>query len=176
MSQKKQSILAIFALVLLVCFDQASKLCAVFQLSPEHGGADLILWQGVFRLHYLENRGAAFGMMQGRKLFLVITTLLIVTLLCLLYVRLPKEPRFLALHWLIVFLLAGALGNFIDRMRLGYVIDFFYFELIDFPVFNVADLYVTCSVLVFVFLFLFYYKEEDLNRIWPGKEKQRKQG
>lgn len=172
MSQKKQSILAVLSLLLLVMLDQASKLLAVYKLSPEQGGTDQILWQGVFRLHYLENRGAAFGMMQGRKLLLAATALIVAALLCLLYVRLPKEPRFSALRWLIVFLLAGALGNFIDRMRLGYVIDFFYFELINFPVFNVADIYVTCSVLVFLALFLFYYKEEDLNRIWPRKVKR----
>ena len=56
-------------------------------------------------------------------------------------------------------------------MCLGYVIDFFYFEFIDFPIFNVADIYVTCSVVLLIILFLFYYKEEDLNRIWPGKRK-----
>ena len=61
--------------------------------------------------------------------------------------------------------MAGAYGNFIDRLRLGYVIDFFYFKLIDFPVFNVADIYVTVSTIVFCLLLFFYYKEEDLERI-----------
>ena len=61
--------------------------------------------------------------------------------------------------------MAGAYGNFIDRLRLGYVIDFFYFNLIDFPVFNVADIYVTVSTIVFCLLLFFYYKEEDLERI-----------
>ena len=59
----------------------------------------------------------------------------------------------------------GAIGNSIDRMRLGYVIDFFYFKLIDFPVFNVADIFVTVSVVLLIFFILFFYKEEDLDKI-----------
>lgn len=60
-----------------------------------------------------------------------------------------------------VLLCAGAAGNMIDRLRLNYVIDFFYFNLIDFPIFNVADCYVVCACIAFVLLILFYYKEED---------------
>ena len=56
------------------------------------------------------------------------------------------------------------------------MVDFFYFEWIDFPVFNVADIYVTCAVFVFVILFLFYYKERDLERIWPGRRKKEEHG
>lgn len=59
------------------------------------------------------------------------------------------------------FLTSGALGNLIDRIRLKYVIDFIYFSLIDFPVFNVADIYVTVSMIVLLLLVLFYYKDED---------------
>ena len=61
---------------------------------------------------------------------------------------------------------AGALGNFIDRVFRNYVVDFFYFKLIDFPVFNVADIYVTVGTFILAFLLLFYYKEEDLDRIF----------
>ena len=64
---------------------------------------------------------------------------------------------------LCVTITAGALGNFIDRLYLEYVIDFLYFKLINFPIFNVADCYITVSCFVFLFLMFFYYKEEDLN-------------
>ena len=60
---------------------------------------------------------------------------------------------------------SGALGNFIDRIAHRYVVDFFYFELIDFPVFNVADIYVTVSAVLLILLILFYYKEDELSQI-----------
>ncbi len=173
MNQKvKNTVTLLICVILLTALDQATKYLAVLHLSPEKGGSDLILWKGVFRLQYLENRGAAFGIFQGQKAILAITTVIVFLFLCWLFFHLPLEQRFSPLRWLIIFLLAGAVGNFIDRMRLGYVVDFFYFELIHFPIFNVADIYVTCSVILLVLLFLFYYKEEDFNRIWPGKRKE----
>ena len=62
--------------------------------------------------------------------------------------------------------MAGAFGNMIDRAFRGYVVDFFYFKLIDFPVFNVADIYVTVAAFAMIILGLFYYKEEDYNKIF----------
>lgn len=159
------SIFAFFGTALLILLDQGTKFLATRHLSESHGGGDLILWDGVFRLHYLENRGAAFGILQGQKVFLSIITCVAVVLLCWVFVCLPLERRYHALRCLITFLLAGALGNFIDRMRQGYVVDFFYFELIDFPVFNVADIYVTCSAIALLVLFFFYYREEDIERL-----------
>ena len=79
--------------------------------------------------------------------------------------RIPAEKRFYPLHAICITLFAGAVGNFIDRVVHNYVIDFFYFSLIDFPIFNVADIYVTCAVVLFVILFLFYYKEAELDRL-----------
>lgn len=172
----KKSILAILSVLALIALDQFTKLLAVRSLSPAHGGSDRVLWEGVFRLHYLENRGAAFGILQGQKVFFVIITIVICLFICWAYLHLLPERRFLPLRILCVFVLAGAFGNFIDRVRLNYVVDFFYFEWIDFPVFNVADIYVTCAVFVFVILFLFYYKERDLERIWLGRRKKEEHG
>ena len=62
--------------------------------------------------------------------------------------------------------MAGAFGNCIDRIRLNYVVDFFYFKLIDFPIFNMADIYVTVSAVALILLVFIYYKEEDLERIF----------
>ena len=58
----------------------------------------------------------------------------------------------------------------IDRFFLGYVVDFFYFVLIDFPIFNVADIYVTCAAIVLLVLGIFYYKDEDFENIFPSKK------
>lgn len=172
----KKSIIAVLSVLVLIAFDQLTKFWAVRSLSPAQGGSDKVLWNGVFRLHYLENQGAAFGILQGQKVFFVIITIVVCLLISWAYLRLLPERRFLPLRVLCVFVLAGAFGNFIDRVRLNYVVDFFYFEWIDFPVFNVADIYVTCSVFLFVILFLFYYKEADLERIWPGRKKKEDHG
>ena len=69
------------------------------------------------------------------------------------------------LRIVLIFLIAGAIGNFIDRVLYQYVIDFIYVSLINFPVFNVADIYVTCSVVVLFLLILFVYSDEDLSVI-----------
>ena len=69
------------------------------------------------------------------------------------------------------------MGNLIDRLHQGYVVDFFYFELIHFPIFNVADIYVTCGTALLIVLFFFYYKEEDLEVLISfGKKKQQDHG
>lgn len=64
---------------------------------------------------------------------------------------------------------AGAVGNLIDRISLSYVRDFIYFSLIDFPVFNVADMYITCATFTLLLLSLLYYKEEDDFSFLLGK-------
>ena len=64
-----------------------------------------------------------------------------------------------------VLIYAGAIGNFIDRIRQSYVVDFFYFKVINFPIFNVADIYVTCSAIFLAVLLIFCYKEEDLYQL-----------
>ena len=84
------------------------------------------------------------------------------------------ELRFLPLQVCGVLVFAGAWGNCIDRLSHGYVIDFFYFILIDFPIFNVADIYVTVAAFVLVILLLFYYKEEDLDRILHHRKSGRR--
>ena len=88
-----------------------------------------------------------------------------VVLLSYVYGRIPTERKFFPLHGICIALFAGAIGNFIDRILHNYVIDFFYFSLINFPIFNVADIYVTCAMALFIILFLFYYKEADLDRL-----------
>ncbi len=167
--------------VLGIVLDQVTKYLAVTHLK----GADpTVLIDGVLQLEYLENRGAAFGLFQNMQWIFMIFSLMIAALVIFVYWRIPvgKRPAgersFLPLRICAVLLLAGAIGNCIDRIRLGYVVDFIYFKLIDFPIFNVADMFVTVSVAFLIILLLFYYKEEDLNLLFPGgsgKEKEQKQ-
>ena len=68
-----------------------------------------------------------------------------------------------------ILFVSGAVGNFIDRITKNYVVDFFYFKLINFPIFNVADIYVTVAAFAMIILGLFYYKEEDYNKIYAKR-------
>ena len=163
--QRKRTTYYLAALIIALAgifLDQITKYLAVVQLKEKEA---YVLWDQVFQLEYLENRGAAFGMLQNQQIFFFFSVILISAVVVWFYLRVPMEKKFLPLRLCAVFIMAGAYGNFIDRLRLGYVIDFFYFKLIDFPVFNVADIYVTISTIVFCLLLFFYYKEEDLERI-----------
>lgn len=143
---------------LLVLLDQATKLAAVSALKD---GGPFVLIPGVFQLQYLENRGAAFGLLQNARIFFLAVTLIALAAVIYVLVRLPLKRKYIVLRFLMVLIAAGAVGNMIDRVFLGYVRDFLYFSLIDFPIFNVADIYVTCATILLILLLLFYYKEED---------------
>ena len=146
--------------MLLIAIDQTTKYFAVTNLMNQ---TPWVIWEGVFELHYLENRGAAFGMLQGQKLFFVLISVIILAVILYVLIKVPYQKMYTKLHITLVFIASGAIGNLIDRIRYDYVVDFLYFSLIDFPIFNVADIYVTLSSIIVVILLLFVYKETDLE-------------
>ena len=148
--------------ILLVVLDQITKYLAVIPLKDQ---PPYVILQNIFQLEYLENRGAAFGLFQDKRIFFYLSVILISVIVVWFYSRVPMDRKYMPLRICAVLLIAGAYGNFIDRIRLNYVIDFFYFKLIDFPIFNVADIYVTVSSFLIILLIFFYYKEDDLERI-----------
>lgn len=150
---------AALALVL-IGLDQWTKVLAVKHLM---GQEPMVIWDGVFELHYLENRGAAFGILQGQKAVFLICTAAVLAILAFYYNRMPVEKRYLPMRIVGILLGAGAVGNLIDRMMQSYVVDFLYFKLIDFPIFNVADCYVTVGAILLAILILFVYKDEELG-------------
>lgn len=156
--------LVIWAMIswLLVLLDQYTKYLAVLHLKGQN---PLVLWSGVFEFFYSENRGAAFGMLQGRQVFFFVIGILVLTAAAYSMWQLPswRDPHYCWLALCIILITAGAVGNMVDRIVQGYVVDFLYFRLIDFPIFNVADIYVTCATVLFVVTVLFYYKEEDFS-------------
>lgn len=157
--------------LVLLFLDQWTKQLALLHLK---GKQAFSIIDNVFCLQYLENRGAAFGIMQGKKIYFVILTLIFFAVIFWLYHKLPANKHYYPIYVIMSLFLAGAAGNFIDRITYEYVIDFFYFELINFPIFNVADIYVTCGTALFFIFFLFYYKEEDLDilssRVLPHRK------
>ena len=112
---------------------------------------------------YLENTGAAWGSFHGKvDILLILSALLIVGILFVI-ARIPANKRFRPFTLCLLFIVSGALGNLYDRLVYHHVKDFISFDIIHFPVFNVADIYVTCGTFLLAFLFLFYYKEEELD-------------
>lgn len=155
----------IFLILLLILFDQWTKILAAKYLRDINA---FVLIPGVLELRYLENTGAAFSMMANVSVFqsiMKVLTPLIVLCLFVFLAFIPAKKRFRYLTIDLIFIIAGALGNYVDRLIRQSVIDFIYFSLIDFPIFNVADIYVTCSVIFLFFLILFYLKDEDLEEL-----------
>ncbi len=149
-------------LIALVLFatDRITKVIASTYLLGNEGKT---LIKGVFELVYLENRGAAFGMLQNQRILFIVVGIVFMAVILTVLFFLPANKKYRAVRICLCLLCAGALGNLYDRITLNYVIDFFYFSYINFPVFNMADIYVTVSTAVLIILLLFFYREEDLD-------------
>lgn len=147
-------------LAVLLFADQFTKYLTVLKLK---GQAAYVLIDGVLELQYLENRGSAFGMLQGQKLLILVVDVLFMAILFFVLLKLPEDRKYIKLHVLLTMVMAGGVGNMVDRLRLDYVVDFISFVLINYPIFNVADIYIVVAVILLFILFVFVYKEEDLE-------------
>lgn len=156
----KMTIISIVLAAILIVFDQFTKWLAITRLKGQEA---FVLIEGVFELDYLENRGVAFGMFQNQRwpimIFGAIFLLAIVFIIC----KLPEGKKYNILQILLICIVAGGIGNMIDRFFLGYVVDFFSFVLINYPIFNVADCYVVCATIGLFIMFLFVFKDEELT-------------
>lgn len=159
-SKAKLLLLDIVILVCSIALDQFTKYLAVLKLKDK---ASIPIIKDVFELSYLENRGAAFGMLQDQKVFFVMVAIVIISVIAFILYKTPDHRKYIKLHMILVLIAGGAVGNMMDRIRYDYVVDLFYFVLINFPIFNVADVYVTLATAYLVILLLFVYKEEDLS-------------
>jgi signal peptidase II len=153
-------ILDLLAVILLLMVDQATKYWAVLQLK---GQAAIILWENVLELQYLENKGAAFGMLQNKKTLFIFMTVVMLIIVFYVLIKLPEQKKFWIWHVFLCCICAGGIGNMIDRVRLDYVIDFIYFKYINFPIFNFADICVTIGTVLLFIVILFGVKEEELQ-------------
>jgi signal peptidase II len=156
------NVVGLASLILLIVLDQWTKVLAVNKLMDKE---PFIIMNKVFQLRYLENRGAAFGILQNQKGFFLIAGIIILALIAYVYNKMPVDNKYILLRILAILMAAGAIGNMIDRIINNYVVDFLYFELINFPIFNVADCYVTIAATLLIISILFIYKEEDFKFI-----------
>ncbi len=156
----KALVILLVSSAVLVIADQLTKIMAVDRLKDKDA---FVIIEGVFEFYYLENTGTAWGLFDGARYVFLILTVIILLAIVFIVLKMPYTKKYMPLHILTVLISAGAVGNFIDRLLYGYVRDFIYFKLIDFPVFNMADIYVTVSMFALAFLILFKYDEEDFN-------------
>lgn len=155
----------IFLLILLVFVDQYTKYLAVINLKnqPAYSMID-----NVFEFNYLENVGAAFGMLPNQKFFFVFIAIVFLGVIAFVLLKAPSKKKFVILHVLLTMISAGAIGNMIDRLRLNYVVDFIYVPIVKlfgqpFPIFNFADILVTVPTAVLIVLIMFFYKDADFE-------------
>lgn len=145
--------LLLLTLISIVFLDQITKYAAVIHLK---GNSPQIIIKDFFQLHYVENYGAAFGILQNKKMFFVIiSVIVIIGILFLLYRGNYNLTKTMEIS--LVIFLGGVIGNLIDRIRLGYVIDFLSFRLgkgYDFPVFNIADISIVVSTILIMIMVL----------------------
>jgi signal peptidase II len=160
MKKKLSYLYGILLATLLVVIDQVTKYFARTCLTDDKT-FDVI--KKVLRFNYVKNTGAAWGMMSGKQTLFIILTAVMLIGIVFLYVKAPEDKKFTPLRITMAVLAGGAIGNFIDRVSKGYVDDFIDFHLINFPVFNFADICVCISMFVLVFLIIFKYKDDDFN-------------
>lgn len=141
---------------IIAILDQAAKLFAAGLLQSVK---TIPLIEDVFHLTYVENTGAGFGVFADYTWLLTAMTLIIIIFVVSYVV--VKKPKNRVLITALIFMMGGAVGNMIDRVRLGYVIDFFDFTLIDFPVFNVADCFITVGAVIFAVYVIFFSEKKE---------------
>ena len=137
----------IFAAILIIALDQISKFLTTYFFRL---GEVKNIIPNLLSFTYLKNEGAAFGILQGARVFFILITIAIFFFAIFYIVKMrPQSPLE---KWALCFIAGGAIGNFIDRAAFGYVRDFILLEFIEFPVFNIAD----CFVCIGAGLYILY--------------------
>lgn len=156
----KWMVIFLIITVLSVGLDQWTKYLAIHNLQGK-GAYSLI--KDVLELQFFSNTGIAWSMLEGQSIFILFIGIVFLAVILFFIVKLPEQQKFRLVYIFGGLLTGGAIGNMIDRFRLGYVVDFISFVLIDFPIFNVADMCIVVSVILLAIMFLFVFKEDDLS-------------
>ena len=151
----KKLIKYILFILAVVAADQVTKWLVVENIAL-YGHVDFI--PGLLSLTYAQNTGAAWSMLEGQRWLFVLVFVVLTVLLLLEFFKFHM-PFTTAERWLTAAIYAGGLGNMIDRVRLGYVVDMIQTDFITFPVFNVADCFITCGCILLMIHLIFFNKE-----------------
>ena len=145
----------VFLTILITGLDYVTKIIAVINLKPHHTTPVI---KDVFHLTYCENTGGAFSIFSGNPYLLALVSLLVIV--CAVIYVIVKKPRSHLLLCSLSMISAGGLGNIIDRLTKGYVVDFFDFRIINFAIFNVADIFVCVGMALLCIYVLFFDGKE----------------
>ena len=146
--------LSLFAAGIVVA-DQVTKYLVLANI-PLYSHVDAI--PGLFHLTYVQNTGAAFSSFEGMR-WMFVALFAVLTVLILLEYFKKRMPFTTFERWCIAAIYGGGLGNVIDRVRLGYVVDMIEVDFMKFPVFNVADCFITCGCIAMIVHMVFFNKE-----------------
>ncbi|MBK5245077.1 MAG: signal peptidase II [Eubacteriaceae bacterium] len=152
-------------IVFAIFLDQYSKYLVLTLLKPIHS---FPLISNVFHLTYAENTGAAFSLFSDMHYFLIATTVIFILILIWFLIKIPKIKENRWVNISIAFIIGGAIGNLIDRLRLDFVVDFLDFRLFNFAIFNFADSFVVCGSIFLVISLLSnknFLENNDLGRL-----------
>ncbi|MGV8907088.1 MAG: signal peptidase II [Acetobacterium sp.] len=152
-------------IVFAIFLDQYSKYLVLTLLKPIE---TFPLISNVFHLTYTENTGAAFSLFSDMQTFLIATTVIFILILIWLLIKIPKIRENLGVNISISFIIGGAIGNMIDRVRLDFVVDFLDFRLFNFAIFNFADSFVVCGSIFLVIALLTnknFLENNDLGKL-----------
>lgn len=172
-ANKTKKIMFISSIIIFLLFgsiDRISKYYARLKLK-DHPNFPLI--PGKIELHYLENSGAAFGLLKGQEALFIFVSIVIICSILYVHYKIPAKAKYYPIVYCLTFIATGASGNMIDRVLYHHVVDFIFISSIRFPIFNLADIYVTLATLVMVILIILKYKEEDLDFLRYKEKKLR---
>ena len=180
MKKLSRVLVPLLSIAAIVGLDQWSKYLIIQHFAE---GEEKNLIGEAIVLTYVQNRGMAWGFFQNGQLIFSILTPLAICAVIFLYLRTPWEKEYRPIRIAEVMMVGGAIGNLLDRifryepstgsMFHGYVVDMIYAKFIHFPVFNVADIFVTLAFFFMIFLLLFVYNEDEFNKCFgnfPQKE------
>lgn len=161
-------VISIFLIVTLVIIDQITKIFAAAYLPNTPEGVSVV--NGVLSLYYVENTGISFSLLASKLVLIIVVTSIIIATLSYVLLATPKEKKYLPFSVTLAVIIAGAVGNLIDRIIRGYVVDFIKVDFINFPIFNFADICVCLGLFVLVILIIFKYKENDFRFIFKREK------
>lgn len=152
--------LLVFIMLVLIEIDQLVKAWAIAELKDLH---TIPILKDVFHFTYVENRGAAFSLFSkfdSQWIFIILAAIITIVIFVSLYKQVFQTKMG---QWSVIMIAAGATGNAIDRVVHGFVVDLFDFRLINFPVFNVADIFICAGGVLFVIYVMFQHKDTEID-------------
>lgn len=180
----KKYVLPILSVLAIIAIDQWTKLLTLKYVKDTQG---FYIINKILRIFFVKNEGMAWGMLQNKQIVFIIITPIVIAALIYIFYKMPFDKKYVLMRICLIFLTGGAIGNLIDRVDIldreallggvftagnvfhGYVVDMIYAEIINFPVFNIADSFITVGFALLMISILFIYKEKDFEFIFGKK-------